>query len=111
MTTCYVDEDEQNHVKRAKKAIDVAMFLMFLAYTVFVVLGELRKGANNGKNFRIFVKDVGYSQIFFFLMAIAAHALAPKAITVLIIFIYLLAYAVRAVGYAINNRIILKVTW
>ena len=40
---CEVDVGEQDLVKKAKKAIDVAIFFMFLIYTVATVLSELKK--------------------------------------------------------------------
>ena len=43
-------------------------------------------------------------------MAIAVHALAPRAFPVLIIYVYLLAFIVRAVGFAIKKDILVKIS-
>ena len=72
----------------AKQAISAAIFILFLAYTVFVFLRHKNKESGLGVKFHRIVNELAYTHLFFFIGAILCHVLTPKDFPVLLIYVY-----------------------
>ena len=64
------------------------MFVLFLAYTVFVFLRHKNQESSLGVKFHRIVNELAYTHLFFFIGVILCHVLTPKDFQVLLIYIY-----------------------
>ena len=103
VSTCEWSNSESDSAQGAKAAITIAVALMFIYYTIFAVLAELKSAAEFGRKARQYTNEVAHEHLFFYMLCIMAHTLTPKEAHAIMIWVYLAFLVVKSIALKKSN--------
>merc|ERR1711967_215453 len=95
----------------AKKGISASLFILFLCYTIMVMVRSCKKGTGVGPKLHRIVNEMAYSHLFFFLASILSHILTPKEFPTVLIYFYLILLVVEIVASMLENQMLNKLSF
>ena len=116
--TCVWEKDDFYATASAKKGVSASLFILFLIYTILVIIRSYKKGTGVsihigfyhkfiylqvGPKLHRIVNEMAYSHIFFFISTILCHILTPKAFPVILIYVYMILLAIEVFASMLEN--------
>lgn len=84
----------------------MAIFFIFLAYTISVAFKEIKKGHPASKRLVQFVQNTNENSLLFFIAAVGAHMLIPTTFVTIMIWIYMLTLVAQFANVFIEKAVL-----
>ena len=94
---------------KAKKAISAGLFILFMAYTVLVMLRHKNRAESLALKFNRVINEIAYAHLFFFFGCIFAHVLVPKGWPVVLIYAYIASIFTEMVAGVREKQFLTKI--